>query len=353
MRLEELDYSLPTRLIADRPAEPRDACRLMVVHRKTGAIEHRGFRELSSFLKAGDVLVLNSARVTPARFYARGPASKFEILVLDAGESSRCRALVKPAKKMRVGMRLSGIGTGNVFRVLSNTPAGQWELELEATGLSWRALLESEGHMPLPPYILKRRAETVDVPEDRVWYSDRIWYQTAYADRDGAIAAPTAGLHFSMEMLGQLEMLGVDAARIFLKVGMGTFQPVRAATVEEHRLLPEMYEVSADAARRIADARARGGRVVAVGTTAVRTLEFCALRDGVVQPGSGETGLLITPPYQFRAVDALITNFHLPKTTLLALVYAFAGAGLIREAYEKAVREKYRFFSYGDAMLIL
>lgn len=349
MKLDELDYQLPAELIAERPAAPRDACRLMVVRRGDGTVTHHVFRDLPRLLSKADLLVLNSARVTPARMFAREEpeSAPVELLVVDAGDSSRCGALIRPAKKVGEGMWLRGVETGTRLRVLSRTAVGSWEVEIEDRNLGWRGLLEKEGHMPLPPYILKRRAAKSDQPEDREWY------QTAYADRDGAIAAPTAGLHFSTELLGQLEASGIESARVFLKVGLGTFQPVRTEMVEEHRLLPEEYELRGEEARRIELARQRGGRVVAVGTTAVRTLEFCADDDGSLRAGTGETGLLITPGHRFRVVDALITNFHLPKTTLLALVYAFGGKELMRRAYDQAVREKYRFFSYGDAMLIL
>ena len=350
MKIEELDFDLPEELIAERPSEPRDACRLMVVHRGTGLIEHHSFLDLSTFLKRDDLLVLNSARVTPARMFATldGDSKReLELLLVDAGETAKCRAMFLGSGRMADGTVLTASRTGELIRVGAKANDGLRELELISGRVGWRKLLEIEGHMPLPPYILKRRASHSDQPEDRVWY------QTIFADRDGAIAAPTAGLHFSAGMLAALEKDGVNVAQIFLKVGIGTFQPVRTATVEEHQLVPEEYEVGADAALKIAEARARRGRVVAVGTTAVRTLEFCAAGDGVVRAGSGSTGLMIAPPYRFRVTDVLLTNFHLPKSTLLALVYAFAGMDLLRRAYAEAVREKYRFFSYGDAMLIL
>ena len=351
MQLEELDYSLPRDLIADRPVEPRDACRLMVVHRKTGKIEHKNFRNLQDYLTRGDLLVLNSARVLPARLLARMEGSEsakpLEILVTDADDTPQCRALIKPSRKVRTGMRLSSEKRGAFIRTGCCNHEKLWELELEENGLNWRKLLEAEGHMPLPPYILKRRPSKSDGPEDRVWY------QTAFADRDGAIAAPTAGLHFSREILEQLERGDVDVARIFLKVGIGTFLPVRTSRVENHVLIPEEFEIGEEAARKIRTAQDCKGRIIAVGTTVVRALEFCASEEGTVSAQKGATDLLILPPYLFQVVGGLITNFHLPKSTLMMLISAFAGKDLIFKAYQEAINQKYRFFSFGDAMLIL
>jgi len=344
VHLSELDFELPKELIADKPVEPRESCRLLVVHRKEGKLEHRSFTDLPDFLKSGDLLVLNSARVTPARLYAAAEGISFEMLILDAADSEIAHALVAPSRKMRPGMSLRTQGTQTLIRVQAQTGEGQWELVLDAADVTWRELLAGEGHMPLPPYILKRRKTKVDVPEDR------FWYQTEFADREGAIAAPTAGLHFTQAMLAELRRSGIDHAKIFLKVGMGTFLPVRTERLEDHVLLPEEYEVSIKAAEQIRQCK---GRVVAVGTTAVRTLEFVAKQPGGICAGSGSSDLLIAPPYDFRSIHALITNFHLPKSTLLALVYAFGGTELLRHAYREAVREQYRFFSYGDAMLIL
>lgn len=350
MRIEELDYELPIERIADRPVEPREACRLLVAHRSGGAVEHRRFLDLLDYLNPADLLVLNSARVVPARLYARktdGGKSGHEILVLDAGLSHSCRALIYPARKINPGMELITSETGRRIRVMDRLPGGQWQIEIDEAEGGWRKFLEQEGHMPLPPYILKRRAQPMEMAEDRVWY------QTAYADRDGAIAAPTAGLHFSQGMLQQIRAKGVKIAHIFLSVGLGTFQPIRAKIVEEHVLVPEEYEVGEEAAQKIRETQECGGRIIAVGTTVVRTLEFCAQQEGGIRAGSGTTGLLITPEHRFRAVGGLITNFHLPKTTLLALVIAFGGSDLIHRAYVEAIRGPYRFFSYGDAMLIV
>ncbi len=349
MQLKELDYDLPKALIADRPAEPREKCRLMVIHRLTGRIEHRCFTELGDYLHEGDLLVLNSARVIPARCYAfleDQPGIHIEILALDPGPTAHCQTLLKPSRKIRARVHLLSAKNHYFIRVMDRNENGSWILELEEKTSNWMKFLEEEGEMPLPHYILKRRPLKSSVPQDRYWY------QTAYADREGAIAAPTAGLHFSIEMLNQFQQNGIDVAKIFLKIGMGTFQPIRTSTVEEHILSLEEYEINQEATSKIHGTKSRRGRVIAVGTTVVRSLEFCASKYGRVLSSRGNTNLLISPPYSFRTVDALITNFHLPKTTLLALVYAFGGTELIRKAYREAIRTGYRFYSYGDAMLI-
>ncbi len=350
MQISELDYHLPEELIADRPIEPRDSCRMMVVHRSTGHIEHRHFTDLFDYLSKDDLLVFNSARVIPARLFAylkNQPHKMFEILVTNSNSTSTCHALIYPSKKIQSGMCFISKKTRQQILVCKCEIKNQWELKLEETGFSWNDFLKTEGHMPIPPYILKRRDVKSDLPEDRVWY------QTVYADRDGAIAAPTAGLHFSEEMFEKLHQKGIQTACIFLKVGIGTFQPVRTQTLEEHVLHPEEYEVNQEAADQIRRARSQNSRIIAVGTTTTRTLEFCASKNQSLQAEQGMTDLLIQPPYSFKMVHALITNFHLPKSTLLALVYALGGTELIRQAYEEAIREKYRFFSYGDAMMIL
>jgi S-adenosylmethionine:tRNA ribosyltransferase-isomerase len=343
MHIDELDYPLPEELIAQQPFEPRESCRLMVIHRKTGQIEHRIFTDLSSYLKKDDLLVLNTAKVTPARLYATESNRKFEILVLDRFDQSQCTALVNPSRKIKVGMILKGVETDEKISILREVGDGQWEVGLD--GKKWNELLKKEGHLALPPYILKGRPTKSTVPEDREWY------QTTYSDREGAIAAPTAGLHFSSDMLAQLQKDGIDVARIFLKVGMGTFQPIRTDNIDEYQLLPEEFEVDEFASTKIKNAQTRGARIIGVGTTVTRTLEFLA--QSGIRASTGSTDLFIKPPFRFKAVDTLITNFHLPKTTLLALVYAFGGTELMKNAYLEAVREKYRFFSYGDAMLIL
>lgn len=348
MRTSELDFDLPPSLVAERPCEPRDACRLLHLSRMEGRVSHLSFRALGGRLSPGDLLVLNSARVDPARIHARlePEGTPAEILLLDAGAGSRCRALVQSRRRPAPGARLV-TEAGVVARLGERLPAGEWQVVVEGVEGGWSAVVAREGHMPLPPYILKRRGTRGDLPEDRDWY------QTAFADRDGAVAAPTAGLHFTRRMLDELVARGIAIARVFLRVGPGTFLPVRAERVEDHRLLPEEFEIGPDAAERVRATKARGGRVIAVGTTVVRALEHCVRERGEVTAASGATGLLISPPFEFRAVDGLVTNFHLPRSTLLALVYAFGGTNEVRAAYAEAVRERYRFYSYGDAMLLL
>ncbi len=348
MRTDELDFELPPDLVAERPCVPRDACRLLRLVRSGGGISHATFRDLSSFLRRGDLLVLNSARVVPARIRARledGGATA-ELLLLDAGIGPDCRALANSRRRLAPGTRLVTEG-GASARLGERCPSGDWRVSVEGVEGGWAGVATREGHMPLPPYILKKREGREDLPEDRDWY------QTAFADRDGAVAAPTAGLHFTAEMLHEVAAQGIGIARIFLRVGPGTFLPVRAERVEEHRLLPEEFDLSPEAAEKVRSTRAAGGRVIAVGTTVVRALETCAKERGEVVASSGATELLVSPPFTFRAVDGLLTNFHLPRSTLLALVYAFGGTAEVRAAYAEAIRERYRFYSYGDAMLIL
>lgn len=348
MDTNELDFELPPDLVAERPCEPRDACRLLRLERREGGVSHARFSDLGSLLRPGDLLVLNSARVVPARIRARhveGEAPA-ELLLLDAGPGSECHALANSRRRLVSGVRLVTEG-GAAVRLGDRVPGGEWQAFVEGAEGGWAAVVAREGHMPLPPYILKRRAEGSDLPEDREWY------QTTFADRDGAVAAPTAGLHFSSRMLGELGGCGIGIARIFLRVGPGTFLPVRVDRVEDHRLLAEEFEIGPECAAMVRRTRASGGRIIAVGTTVVRALEHCARECGEVVAVAGATDLLISPPFEFRVVDGLLTNFHLPRSTLLALVYAFGGATEVRAAYAEAVRERYRFYSYGDAMLLL
>lgn len=348
MRLEELEFDLPPHLIAAHPCEPRDGSRLLRLEREGGRIAHGRFRDLGALLRPGDLLVVNSARVVAARVRARQDpeGSPVELLVLDAGNDPVCRALAASRRSLKAGMRLRSEG-GAAILIEARLPEGEWSLRLEEGDGGWRGLLAREGRVPLPPYILKMRPERAEAPADR----ER--YQTVFADREGAVAAPTAGLHFSEGMLTEMAERGIGIARLFLRVGPGTFLPVRSACVEEHRLLAEEFEIGAECAERVRRTRASGGRVVAVGTTVVRALEHCVREHGEVRPVSGATDLLICPPFDFCAVDGLLTNFHLPRSTLLALVYALGGAARVRAAYAEAVREGYRFYSYGDAMLLL
>ena len=348
MRTDQLDFNLPPGLVAERPCVPRDACRLLRLVRSGGGISHVSFRDLGLFLRRGDLLVLNSARVVPARIRARfeNGATPTELLLLDGGAGPECRALARSRRRLTPGARMITEGGATLYlgeRLLS----GEWQVFVESVEGGWSAVITREGHMPLPPYILKMRDGREDLPEDRDWY------QTAFADRDGAVAAPTAGLHFTVQMLEDLVARGIGVARIFLRVGPGTFLPVRVERVEDHPLLSEEFEIKADCAERIRQTRVGGGRVIAVGTTVVRALEHCVRVHGEVVATSGATSLLVSPPFEFRAVDGLLTNLHLPRSTLLALVYAFGGTTEVRAAYAEAIRERYRFYSYGDAMLIL
>ena len=335
--MSDFDYDLPEGLIASSPAPVRDESRLMVLHRSEGRIEHRGFLDVVDYLRPGDALVVNETKVFPARLLGRGPGGgKVELLLLRQREGEVWEALGRPGRRLRKGAQVSfgdGALTAEVIEVL---PDGRRRVLLR--GGDVEDAIHRIGRVPLPPYLKREEA-----PEDR----DR--YQTVYARTPGAVAAPTAGLHFTEDLLGRIRRLGVDVIPVLLHVGAGTFRPVTAEDPTRHRMEAEYYEIHADAAARIASARQRGGRVIAVGTTTVRALETSAGTGA----GSGWTEIFIYPPYAFRAVDALITNFHLPRSTLLMLVSAFAGRALILRAYREAVEQGYRFYSYGDAMFIL
>uniref|UniRef100_A0A832I071 S-adenosylmethionine:tRNA ribosyltransferase-isomerase n=1 Tax=Eiseniibacteriota bacterium TaxID=2212470 RepID=A0A832I071_UNCEI len=342
MNLRDLDYHLPEDLIAQRPAGRREDARLLVVRRADGALVDAHVARLGEWLTAGDVLVLNETRVRPARLVVRRPTGgAVELLVVRPAPDGTWVALARPAKRAHVGVRLALPDGSLTLEVVGEGDGGERRLQVASGDLE--GALRAAGEIPLPPYI--RRAAT---PED----AER--YQTVFARVEGAVAAPTAGLHFSEALLAGLAARGVDAVRLVLHVGPGTFRPVSSDDPREHRMEEEWYDVPADTAARLRAARAAGGRVVAVGTTAVRALESaCDAHGGALGPASGWTRKYILPPYRFRGVDALLTNFHLPRTTLLLLVAAFAGAELVRAAYAHAVRERYRFYSYGDAMLIL
>ena len=320
----DFDYHLPPELIASEPLTERSASRMLVVHRESGVVEHRQFRELPEFLKAEDLLVLNNTRVVPARFFSNDGSR--EVLRVEPLSPTLWRCMVKPGKRFRPGHTVMiGDSTGTVRDILEN---GDRVIEWD------RPVDESKfGHLALPHYVARE-----DQPADR----ER--YQTVFAQSEGAIAAPTAGLHFTPEMLAQL-----PHAFVTLHVGVGTFQPVKVDKLEEHQMHSERYELNADNARKIQKA----ARVIAVGTTAMRTLETVARDHGHVVAASGSTDIFIYPGFEFRAVGAMLTNFHLPKSTLIMLVSAFAGKDLIMHAYQEAIRERYRFFSYGDCMLIL
>jgi len=342
MRVDDFDYELPEELIAQVPLTARDASRLMVLTRSEHLVEHRHFRDLPEYLRPGDVLVLNDTRVIPARLAATRPTGgKVEILLLTPRGGDVWECLARPGRRAQVGQTLTFAGGRMTGLVLGKTEYGGRVVQLSAAaGLDVDSLVDAVGEMPVPHYIKSR----LDQPER---------YQTVYARERGSAAAPTAGLHFTPDLLGQIEGAGVVIARVTLHVGLGTFRPVKTEQVEEHVMHSEHYEVSAETAEAINSARAAGGRVVAVGTTTVRTLESSADADGRVAPGAGWTSIFIYPGYVFRAVDAMVTNLHLPKSTLIMMVSAFAGREFVLDAYRHAVEEKYRFFSFGDAMLIL
>jgi S-adenosylmethionine:tRNA ribosyltransferase-isomerase len=337
------DYALPPERIAQHPVEPRDRSRLLVVPRDGQPVRHLEFRDILELVPAGDALVLNETRVFPARLRGRKPTgAPAEVLLLRpmSVDEREWEALVRPGGKLKPG-RVIDVAEGLRVRVVDSTGGGARLVRLESE-LSPRAALERWGEMPLPPYI-ERAAEA----------SDRERYQTVYARSSGSVAAPTAGLHFTPAVLDGLGAKGVELVMLTLHVGVGTFRPVDHEELERHEMHAEWYEVSADAAAALSGVRGRGGSIWAVGTTVARTLESVSSSEGVVSAGSGWTDLFIRPPYRFRAVDRLVTNFHLPRSTLLMLVSALAGYDRTMAAYGTAVAEGYRFYSYGDAMVIV
>ena len=342
LRTSDFDFHLPPERIAQSPAERRDASRLLVVDRATGALAHRVFSDLVEYVRPGDALVLNETRVFPARLVGRKPTgASAEVLLLTphGGEEKVWTALVRPGAKLKPG-RTVEIAPELSVEIVESTPGGERIVRLH-TPLPLGEALERWGEVPLPPYV--ERAATAE---------DRERYQTVYARERGSVAAPTAGLHFTPELLSRLEGKGVRIVRLVLHVGVGTFRPVEVEDPTEHPMHSERYHVPAESAEAINAVRAAGGSVWAVGTTVVRTLETVADEAGVVHAGEGETSIFIRPPYRFKAVDRLVTNFHLPRSTLLMLVSAFAGHELTMRAYREAVEREYRFFSYGDAMVV-
>jgi S-adenosylmethionine:tRNA ribosyltransferase-isomerase len=357
MDISLFDYSLPEELVARHPAPERDQSRLFVIDRMSGSFTHEHFSNIGKFLRRGDLLVLNDTRVIPARLMGqRLPGGgKVETLLLKEIEPLLWQVMVKPAKKIHTGDRivfqpklLEGEVTGYIApgeRLMHFTCRGDW----------WETL-DKVGHTPLPPYILKGRRDDLhtDLGHTPLEESeDRVRYQTIYARVRGSVAAPTAGLHFSEGILDDLKTRGIEVAFVTLHIGAGTFKPVTTERVEDHPMHWETYHLTTEDSEKINHVRMEGHRIIPVGTTSVRTLETCADMEGFVHPASGETRLLIIPGYRFKCADALLTNFHLPRTTLLMLVCAFGGRELILRAYEEAVRERYRFYSFGDAMLIL
>ncbi|HEU0028526.1 MAG TPA: tRNA preQ1(34) S-adenosylmethionine ribosyltransferase-isomerase QueA [Ktedonobacterales bacterium] len=353
MRVSDFDYTLPPERIAQTPIEPRDSARLLVIHRDTGALEHRVFRDIIEYLRPGDLLVANQSRVLPARLLGvkQGSGGRVELLLLAARADlgpDRWEALARPGKRIHAGHRLT-FGEGALTaEVEGDAPSGGRIVRLVPRDGPVAEAVARVGATPLPPYIHEKLTD----PER---------YQTVYAREPGSAAAPTAGLHFTRELLERVETLGVGVAYVTLHIGLDTFRPVEKDDLTDHIMHSEWIEVSEETARRVNATRAAGGRIIAVGTTSTRTLEavagLAAERGAppgeVIIPYQGRTALFITPGYQFRAVDALITNFHLPRSTLLALVSAFAGRELILRAYAEAIAREYRFYSFGDATLLI
>lgn len=341
MKLSDFYYDLPKELIAQDPLENRSDSRLMVVDRKTGEITHKHFYNILDYVNQGDCMVINDTKVIPARLMGvkEDTGASIEVLLLKRREEKLWETLVKPGKKARVGARISFGGGLLLGEVTDIVEEGNRLIRFEYEGI-WEELLDRLGQMPLPPYITHQ-------------LKDRNRYQTVYAKHDGSAAAPTAGLHFTNELLEQVKEKGVEIAHVTLHVGLGTFRPVKVENILEHHMHSEFYVVEEAEAEKINRAKARGNRVISVGTTSTRTLESVADEQGIVHAGSGFTDIFIYPGYSFRVVDSLITNFHLPESTLLMLVSAFSDREQMMRAYEEAVREKYRFFSFGDAMLIL
>ena len=340
MDVKDFDYELPEELIAQDPLEDRSSSRLMVLDRKTGDVEHRHFRDILDYLNPGDCLVINNTKVIPARLYGakEDTQAKIEVLLLKRKENDVWETLVKPGKKAKPGTRIvfgDGLLMGEVIDVVEE---GNRLIQFHYDGI-FEEILDQLGQMPLPPYITHQ-------------LQDKNRYQTVYAKYDGSAAAPTAGLHFTKELLSAVKEKGVDIAEVTLHVGLGTFRPVKVENVLDHHMHSEFYMVSAEAAEKINHAKESGHRVISVGTTSTRTLESAADESGRLKETSGWTEIFIYPGYQFKVIDALITNFHLPQSTLVMLVSALAGREHVLDAYKLAVQEKYRFFSFGDAMLI-
>ena len=340
VKVEDFDFHLPEELIAQTPLENRSESRLMVLDKEGGSMDHIRFKQITDYLEKGDCLVLNDTRVLPARLFGQkeDTGANIEVLLLKQEDGDKWETLVKPAKRIRVGTEIV-FGDGKLKATCVDLKEhGGRILEFTYEGIFYE-VLDELGEMPLPPYIRERLEE-----QDR--------YQTVFAKERGSAAAPTAGLHFTEELLDELREKGVHIAFITLHVGLGTFRPVSVDTIEEHDMHAEFYQVSEGTARLLNEVRANGGRIVTVGTTSTRTLETIASKHGTFVEENGWTNIFIYPGYEFKGIDGLITNFHLPKSTLIMLVSAFAGQESVMHAYETAVKEKYRFFSFGDAMLI-
>jgi S-adenosylmethionine:tRNA ribosyltransferase-isomerase len=343
LRVSAFDYDLPAELIAQHPLPHREDSRLMVVDRASGTIRHHDFREFAAFMNAGDLLVLNDTKVIPARMWGTSGAANVEFLFIKEIGPGSWEVLCRPARRVKPGGSIT-FSRGVEARVAGIADEGRRVLEFGKADVP--ALLHDAGYAPLPPYIKRSRQDEASRPDD----IDR--YQTVFAKNEGAIAAPTAGLHFTEKALSALKKKGVYVRRVTLDVGLATFQPVRVDLIADHRMLEETYAITPAAAKAVNAAKSEGRLVTAVGTTVVRTLES-AWHDGAIHSGRRATSLFITPGYEFHVVGRLLTNFHLPKSTLSMLVSAFAGYELVMKAYREAVRERYRFFSYGDCMLVL
>lgn len=341
MDVKDFYYDLPQELIAQDPLEDRSSSRLMILDKITGEVEHRHFKDITEYLRPGDCLVINNTKVIPARLYGvkEGTEAKIEILLLKRKENDIWETLVKPGKKCKIGTKIvfgEGILTGEVVDIVEE---GNRLIQFHYEGI-FEEILDRLGQMPLPPYITHQ-------------LQDKNRYQTVYAKYDGSAAAPTAGLHFTPELLQQVRDMGVEIAEVTLHVGLGTFRPVKETDVLKHHMHSEFYKIEQSEADKINKAKKEGHRVIAVGTTSTRTLESAADENGFLTEKSGWTEIFIYPGYQFKVIDALITNFHLPESTLVMLVSALAGREHVLAAYETAVEEKYRFFSFGDAMFIV
>ncbi|MGH2272535.1 tRNA preQ1(34) S-adenosylmethionine ribosyltransferase-isomerase QueA [Anaerohalosphaeraceae bacterium U12dextr] len=349
MKTEWLDYHLPPELIAQTPAEKRTASRLLVLHRTDGRLEDRMFSDLPEYLRPGDCMVFNNTKVLPARFYfQRSTGTRMEALFLSEVQSGQWVVMIKNARRIKTGETLVFLNRDNTpgptCTALERVEEGHWRLQLHQTAPA-ENVLQTIGFAPLPPYIKR------DGQHDPIM-DDLSRYQTVFAEKPGAIAAPTAGLHFDRALLDKISAIPIYRAHCTLHVGTGTFKPVQTAILEDHPMHSEFFDMPSDAAQTINSVRQAGGRIIAVGTTSVRTLESVAC-EGKAVPSSGQTRLFITPGYRFKLVDGMITNFHLPRSTLLSLVAAFAGLDRILNAYRHAIDRKYRFYSYGDAMLII
>ncbi len=341
LKKSDFYFDLPQELIAQDPLEDRSASRLLVLDRKTGAVEHHTFREITNYVRSGDCLVLNNTKVIPARLMGvkEDTGAAIEVLLLKRRDSDVWETLVKPGKKARPGAKIV-FGDGCLrAEVLDVEEEGNRLIRFDYEGI-FEEVLDRLGEMPLPPYITHK-------------LQDKNRYQTVYAKYEGSAAAPTAGLHFTEELLAQIEEMGVNIAYVTLHVGLGTFRPVKADNLSEHHMHSEHYEVTPETAELINRTKESGGRVICVGTTSCRTVESAAEESGRVQPGCGDTEIFIYPGYRFKVLDCLITNFHLPESTLVMLVSALAGRENVLAAYREAVEERYRFFSFGDAMLVI